>query len=93
MAVAALFEPLDQPSAFPLMERTPESRGLAAGLMQEFGKASLSRTLADMCERGILEVFRDGNEFQIRMIEAAKAQFADVMEHHRLKAAEERTPS
>lgn len=58
-AVAELFEPLDQPGAFPLMKSTPDSRGFAAGLLQEFGKASLARRLADMCERGILEVVRD----------------------------------
>lgn len=92
-AVAELFEPLDQPGAFPLMESTPESRGFAAGLMQEFGKASLARRLADMCERGIMEIARDDDEFQIRMSEDAKAQFADAMEHDRLKAAEERAPS
>lgn len=91
--VAELFEPLDQPGAFPLMESTPESRGFAAGLMQEFGKASLARRLADMCERGIMEIARDGDEFQIRMSEDAKAQFADAMEHDRLKTAEERAPS
>lgn len=92
-AVAELFEPLDQPGVFPLMESTPESRGFAAGLMQEFGKASLARRLADMAVRGIMEVVRDGDEFQIRMSEDAKAQFADAMEHERLKAAEERAPS
>lgn len=92
-AVAELFEPLDQPGAFPLMESTPESRGFAAALMQEFGKASLARRLADMCERGIMEIARDGDEFQIRMSEDAKAQFADAMEHDRLKAAEERALS
>lgn len=92
-AVAELFEPLDQPGAFPLMESTPESRGFAAGLMQEFGKASLARRLADMSERGIMEVVRNGDEFQIRMSEDAKAQFADAMEHDHLKAAEERAPS
>lgn len=92
-AVAELFEPLDQPGAFPLMESTRESRGFAVGLMQEFGKASLARRLADMCERGIIEIARDGDEFQIRMSEDAKAQFADAMEHDRLKAAEERAPT
>ena len=91
-AVAELFEPLDQPSAFPLMETTQESRGFAAGLMQEFGKVSLARRLADMSERGIVEIARDGDEFQIRMSEDARAQFADTMEFDRLKAAEERAP-
>lgn len=92
-AVAELFEPLDQPGAFPLMESTPESRGFAAGLMQEFGKASLARRLADMSERGIMEVVRNGDEFQIHMSEDTKAQFADAMEDDRLKAAQERAPS
>lgn len=92
-AVAELFDPLDQPGTFPLMESTPESRGFAAGLMQEFGKVSLARRLADMSERGIMEVVRDGDEFQIRMCKDAKAQFADAMEHGRLKTAEERAPS
>jgi len=92
-AVAELFEPLDQPGAFPLMESTQESRGFAAGLMQEFGKASLARRLADMSERGIMEIARDGDKFQIRMSEDARAQFADSMEADRLKAAEERAPS
>ena len=92
-AVAELFDPLDQPDTFPLMESTPESRDFAAGLMQEFGKVSLARRLADMSERGIMEVVRDGDEFQIRMSEDAKAQFADAMEHDRLITAEERAPS
>jgi len=92
-AVAELFEPLDQPCAFPLMETTQESRGFAAGLMQEFGKVSLARRLADMSERGIMEIARDGDEFQIRMSEDARAQFADAMEFDRLKAAEERAPA
>ncbi|TXH06305.1 MAG: hypothetical protein E6R07_00505 [Nevskiaceae bacterium] len=91
-AVAELFEPLDQAGAFPLMESTQESRGFAAGLMQEFGKASLARRLADMCERGIMEVARDGDEFRIRMCEDAQAQFADFTELDRLKAAETRIP-
>lgn len=88
-AVAELFEPLDQPGAFPLMESTPKSRDFAVGLMQEFGKVSLARRLAEMAERGFMEVVRDGDEVQIRMSEDAKAQFADAMEHERLKAAEE----
>lgn len=92
-AVAELFEPLEQPGAFPLMESTQTSRGFAAGLMQEFGKVSLLRRLADMSERGIMEIARDGDEFQIRMSEDARAQFADAMESDRLKAAEERLPS
>ncbi len=66
-AVAELFEPLDQPGAFPLMESTQESRVFAAGLMQEFGKVSLLRRLADMSERGIMDVARDGDEFHIRI--------------------------
>ena len=73
-AVAELFEPLDQPGAFPLMESTQESRGFAAGLMQEFGKVSLLRRLADMSERGIMEIARDGDEFQIRMGEDARTR-------------------
>lgn len=87
-AVAELFEPLDQPNAFPLTESTYESRLLAAGLMQELGKVSLLRRLADMSERGIMEVTRDGDEFQIRMGEDARAQFADAGESERLNAAE-----
>src|SRR6478609_3703936 len=66
-AVAELFEPLDLPGAFPMMESTENSRRFAIGLMQEFGKVSLLRRLADMCERGIMEVVRKGDEFQIRM--------------------------
>lgn len=92
-AIAELFEPLEQPDAFPLMESTQRSRGFAVGIMQEFGKVSLLRRLADMSERGIAEVAKDGAEFQIRMTEDAKAQFADFMELGRLKDAEERLPS
>lgn len=92
-AVSELFEPLEQPGAFPMMESTQRSRGFAAGLMQEFGKVSLLRRLADMSERGIMEITRDGDEFQVQMTEDAKAQFTDSMESDRLKAAEERLPS
>jgi hypothetical protein len=92
-AVAELFEPLDQPGAFPLMESTHESRVFATGLMQEFGKVSLLRRLADMSERGIMEITRDGDEFQIHMSEDARAQFADAAESDRLKAAEALLPS
>lgn len=92
-AVAELFEPLDQPDAFLLMESTQGSRDFAARLMQEFGKVSLARRLADMSERGIMELTRDGGEFHSRMSEDARAQFADAMEFDRLKAAEERAPS
>lgn len=92
-AVAELFEPLDQLGAFPLMGSTQESRGYAAALMQEFGKVSLLRRMADMSERGFMEIARDGDEFHIRMSEDAKAQFADAMEYDRLKTAEERAPS
>ncbi|ABD70786.1 hypothetical protein Rfer_3076 [Rhodoferax ferrireducens T118] len=91
-AVSELFEPLEQPG-FPLMESTPRSRGFAARLMQELGKVSLLRRVADMNERGIMEVARDGNEFQIRMTEDAKAQFADSIESDRLKDTEELLPS
>lgn len=91
--VAELFEPLDQPSAFPLMKSTHESRVFAAKLMQEIGKVSLMRRLADMSERGIIEITRDGDEFQIRMSEDARAQFADAAESDRLEAAEALLPS
>lgn len=92
-AVAELFGSLDQPGAFPLMESTQESRGYAAALMQEFGKVSLLRRLADMSERGIMDITRDGDEFQIRMSDDARAQFADATELDQLKAAEVRLPS
>jgi len=92
-AVAELFEPLDQPGAFPLMESTQESRMFAVGLMQEFGKASLLRRLADMSEHGILEITREGADFQIQMGEDARAQFADHAESDRLLAAERLLPS
>jgi hypothetical protein len=35
--------------------------------MQEFGKVSLLRRLADMSERGIVEITRDADEFQIHI--------------------------
>ena len=92
-AVAELFEPLSQPGAFPLMESTQESRVFAAELMQEFGKVSLLRRLADMSERAIMNIARDGDEFQIHMNEDAKAQFADATELDRLKTAEAQAPS
>jgi len=92
-AVAELFEPIEEPGAFPIMESTQISRRSAIGLMQEFGKVSLLRRLADMCERGIMEVVRNGDEFQLRMTEDAKAQFADSIEEERLEAAQEMLPS
>lgn len=92
-AVAELFEPIDKTDAFPLRESTHESRVFAAGLMQEFGKVSLLRRLADMCERGIVAVTRDADEFQIHMGEDARAQFADAQESGRLKAAEALLPA
>jgi len=87
-AVAELFEPLDQPGGVPLVESTHESRVFATGLMQEFGKVSLLRRLADMSERGIMEIMRDGDQFQIHMSEDARAQFADAAESDRLIAAQ-----
>lgn len=92
-AVAELFEPLDQPGAFPVMESTKKSLGSAAALMQEFGKVSLLRRLADMGERGFMEIAKDSDEFQIRMSKDALAQFADAAELDRLKAVEARLPS
>jgi hypothetical protein len=92
-AVAELFEPLDQSGAFPMMESTRESRGFAAGLMQEFGKVSLARRLADMGERGIMEIAQEGDDFRMRMAEDACAQLGDFAESDRLKAAEARLPS
>ena len=92
-AVAELFEPLDQPGAFPLLESTQESRVFASGLMQEFGKVSLLRRLADMSERGILKITRNADEFQIHMEEDARAQFADAIESDRLKATEALLPA
>lgn len=91
-AVAELFRPLDQAGAFPLMESTQESRSYAAALMQEFGKVSLLRRLADMSERGIMKITREDDEFQIRMDEDARAQFADAAELDRLKVAEAKLP-
>jgi hypothetical protein len=92
-AVAELFEPLNQPGAFPLMESTQDSRVFAAGIMQEFGKVSLLRRLADMSERAIMEIARNGDEFRIRMNEDARTQFADATELDRLKTAEAQAPS
>jgi hypothetical protein len=92
-AVAELFEPLDQPGAFPLMESTQESRAFAAGIMQEFGKVSLVRRLADMSEKGIVEIVKDDEGFNICMNKDARAQFADGMEFSRLKKAEEKISS
>lgn len=92
-AVSELFEPLEQPGAFPLMESTQRSREFAVGLMQEFGKVSLLRRMADMVERGIVEAVKDRDEFHVRIAEDTKAQFADSLESGRLKSAEERMPS
>jgi len=92
-AVAELFEPLDQPGAFPLMESTHESRLVAARLMQELGKVSLIRRLADMSEGGIVKITRARDEFQIHMSEQARAQFADAAELDRLQVAETLLPS
>jgi hypothetical protein len=67
------------------MESTYESRGYAAALMQKFGKVSLLRRLCDMSERGIMKITRAGDEFQIRMTDDARAQFADATELDRLQ--------
>jgi len=91
--VAELFSPLDRAGAFPLMVSTQESRRYAATLMQEFGKVSLLRRLVDMSERGIMNITKEGQEFQIRMAEDARAQFADAMEWDRLKDAKTRLSS
>ncbi|WOB25277.1 MULTISPECIES: hypothetical protein [Xanthomonas] len=87
-AVAELFESLDQPGAFRLMESTQASREFAIVLLQEFGKVSLLRRFADMGERKMIEIARDGDQFQIRMSADAGAQLADAVEWHRLKTAE-----
>ena len=92
-AVAELFEQLNQPGAFPLMESTQDSRVFAAGIMQEFGKVSLLRRLADMSERAIMEISRNGDEFRIHMNKDARTQFADATELGRLKTAEAQAPS
>lgn len=92
-AVAELFEPLGQPGAFRLIESTQESRGFAVGLLEEFGKVSLTRRLADMGEWGIMKIAKDSDGFDIRMSEDARAQFADAMEVDHLKVAEECSPS
>lgn len=92
-AVAELFQPLQQPGAFPLMESTRRSREFAAQLMQEFGKVSLLGRLADMIDRRIMGLVKNGNDFHLRMSEDAKAQFADGAEWDRLKAVEGRLSS
>ncbi len=84
-AVPELFTPLNQPGAFSLMESTYESRGYVAAPMQKFGKVSLLRRLCDMSELGIMKITRAGDEFQIRMTDDARAQFADATELDRLQ--------
>lgn len=91
-AVAELFDSLDQPGAFPLMESTPTSLEFASRLLQEFGKVSLLRRLADMSERGIMIITTSGDEYHIKMSEDARAQFADTTELDRLKEAEAKMP-
>ena len=61
--------------------------------MPEFGKGLLLRQLADLNEQGSADVARDGDDFQVRMSEDARAQPADSMEVNRLEAPEEATPS
>ncbi|WP_240225049.1 hypothetical protein [Rheinheimera hassiensis] len=90
--VAELFRPLDQQGVFHLMESTHESRSYAASLMQEFGKVSLLRRIADMSERGIMKITQENGEFHIRMDDCARAQFADLEEFDRLKTAEVNLP-
>ena len=87
-AVAELFRPLEKPGAFHLMESTHESRSYAASLMQEFGKVSLLRRIADMSDRGIMKITQENGEFHIRMDNNTRAQFADLEEFDRLKVAE-----
>ena len=91
-AIAELFVPLEL-SGVPLVESTQKSRRYAAALMREFGKVSLLHRLADMNKQGIMEIAKDGDEFQIRISEEALAQFADATEFDRLKAAQARMPS
>ncbi len=92
-AVAELFEPLEIAGAFPVMGSTRSSRDFVVGVMQGFGKVSLLRRLVDMSERGIVDVTRDGDDFQVRISKDVRAQFADSMEADRFRAAEETTPS
>ena len=92
-SVSELFEPLAEWGAFPVMESTRESLSFAAGLMQEFGKASLACRLADMHEWGMMDVVIDGDDFRIRMRDDARAQFADAIELDRLSATEARIPT
>lgn len=92
-AIAELFDPLDGPGAFLLMESTQQSREYATKLMQHFGMVSLLRRLADLGESGIMKIARVGDEFHFRMSEEARAQYADSEELGRFKAAQERLPS
>ncbi|EYC52735.1 hypothetical protein AZ34_00400 [Hylemonella gracilis str. Niagara R] len=88
-AIAELFDPLEQPGAFLLMESTQQSREYATELMQNLGIVGLLRRLADLGDSGIMKIDREGNEFHFRMDAEAKAQFADSAEMDRFKAAEE----
>ena len=92
-AIAELFDPLEGPGAFLLMESTQQSREYATKLMQHFGMVSLLRRLADLGESGIMKIARVGDEFHFRMSEEARAQYADSEELGRFKAAQERLPS
>lgn len=88
MAVASLFESLEQPNSFPLMESTEKSRNFAVWILSEFGKVSLLKRLADMEIHGIAEVIWDDRTIHISMVDSARSQFNDFLEIDRLEKAE-----
>lgn len=92
-AIAELFDPLERPGSFLLMESTQRSREYATELMQNLGMVALLRRFADLCDGGIMKIDREGNEFHFYMDEEARAHFADSTEVDRFKAAEDRLSS
>ena len=89
MAVAELFEPLEQKNSFPLMESTEKSRSFAAWILSEFGKISLLKRLADMEIHGIAKVLWNDKSVHISMTDSTRAQFTDFLETELLENAEE----
>lgn len=69
-AAAELFEPLEPPGAFALMESTQRSRKFATGLTQELGKVSLLRGISNhgLCRPAVPQAHLRGDDMNLKMI-------------------------
>jgi len=88
-AVAHLFVPVEHVGGFPLMESSLSSQRFACHVLQEFGKVSLTRRLADMAECGLLNIRRCDKGYIAQMASEANAQFLDLLDVTQLQRTEE----